>query len=172
MNKITLDKKKSLYIIGSIVLLFAIALTSMKMGSLDISYGEIIKGILKNSTTGNFAIIKDLRFPRVIIAILVGGNLAICGVLLQVVVKNPLADPGITGISAGASLVAILIMVLFPQLNSMKSLLAFGGGLISACLVFSIAYDKGFSPLRIILAGGSYKCHAFCHVININYYKF
>lgn len=153
MNKISLDKKKSLYIIGSIVLLFAIALTSMKMGSLDISYGEIIKGILTNSTTGNFAIIKDLRFPRVIIAILVGGNLAICGVLLQVVVKNPLADPGITGISAGASLVAILIMVLFPQLNSMKSLLAFGGGLISACLVFSIAYDKGFSPLRIILAG-------------------
>ena len=153
MNKITLDKKKSLYIIGSIVLLFAIALTSMKMGSLDISYGEIIKGILTNSTTGNFAIIKDLRFPRVIIAILVGGNLAICGVLLQVVVKNPLADPGITGISAGASLVAILIMVLFPQLNSMKSLLAFSGGLISACLVFSIAYDKGFSPLRIILAG-------------------
>ena len=59
MNKITLDKKKSLYIIGSIVLLFAIALTSMKMGSLDISYGEIIKGILKNSTTGNFATIKD-----------------------------------------------------------------------------------------------------------------
>ena len=136
MNKISLDKKKSLYIIGSIVLLFAIALTSMKMGSLDISYGEIIKGILTNSTTGNFAIIKDLRFPRVII-----------------VVKNPLADPGMTGISAGASLVAILIMVLFPQLNSMKSLLAFGGGLISACLVFSIAYDKGFSPLRIILAG-------------------
>ena len=153
MSKISLDKKKTLYIIASIIFLFFIALTSMKMGSLDISYGEIIKGIFTNSTTGNFAIIKDLRFPRVIIAILVGGNLAICGVLLQVVVKNPLADPGITGISAGASLVAILIMVLFPQFNSMKSLLAFGGGLISACLVFSIAYDKGFSPLRIILAG-------------------
>ena len=70
MSKISLDKKKTLYIIASIIFLFFIALTSMKMGSLDISYGEIIKGIFTNSTTGNFAIIKDLRFPRVIIAIL------------------------------------------------------------------------------------------------------
>ena len=62
MNKITLDKKKSLYIIGSIVLLFAIALTSMKMGSLDISYGEIIKGILKNSTT--FCYYKRFEIPK------------------------------------------------------------------------------------------------------------
>ena len=73
--------------------------------------------------------------------------------LLQVVVKNPLADPGITGISAGASLVAVVVMVLFPSLTGIKPLLAFGGGLVSALLVFLIAYDKGFSPLRIILAG-------------------
>ena len=149
----TLERKKTLYIVASIIFLFFVALTSMKMGSLEISYIELIKGIFTGSNEGNMSIIRELRFPRIIIAILVGGNLAICGVLLQVVVKNPLADPGITGISAGASLVAVLIMVLFPGLNNFKSLLSFGGGLISACLVFSIAYDKGFSPLRIILAG-------------------
>ena len=149
----TLERKKTLYIVASIIFLFFVALTSMKLGSLEISYIELIKGIFTGSNEGNMSIIRELRFPRIIIAILVGGNLAICGVLLQVVVKNPLADPGITGISAGASLVAVLIMVLFPKLNNFKSLLAFGGGLISACLVFSIAYDKGFSPLRIILAG-------------------
>lgn len=153
MNKVELERKKALYIIISIIFLFAVALTSMKLGSLEISYGELLKGIFTNANEGNMAIIRELRFPRIIIAILVGGNLAICGVLLQVVVKNPLADPGITGISAGASLVAVLIMVLFPSLNNLKPVLAFGGGLVSACLVFSIAYDKGFSPLRIILAG-------------------
>ena len=153
MSNKSLDRKKTLYIVASIIFLFAVSLISMKLGSLDISYSELLKGLFTNSSEGNMSIIRELRFPRIIIAILVGGNLAICGVLLQVVVKNPLADPGITGISAGASLVAVLIMVLFPALNNLKSILAFGGGLMSALLVFSIAYDKGFSPLRIILAG-------------------
>lgn len=153
MSNKSLDRKKTLYMVASIIFLFVVSLVSMKLGSLDISYGELIKGIFINLNEGNMSIIRELRFPRIIIAVLVGGNLAICGVLLQVVVKNPLADPGITGISAGASLVAVLIMVLFPGLSNLKPILAFCGGLISALLVFSIAYDKGFSPLRIILAG-------------------
>lgn len=153
MSNKSLDRKKTLYIVASVIFLFIVSLVSMKLGSLDISYGELIKGIFINLNEGNMSIIRELRFPRIIIAVLVGGNLAICGVLLQVVVKNPLADPGITGISAGASLVAVLIMVLFPGLSNLKPILAFCGGLISALLVFSIAYDKGFSPLRIILAG-------------------
>lgn len=148
-----LEWKKTIYIIAALIFLFFVVLTSMKLGSLEISYAELISGIFTGSREGNISIIKELRFPRIIIAILVGGNLAICGVLLQVVVKNPLADPGVTGISAGASLVAVLIMILFPELSNFKSLLAFGGGLASALLVFSIAHDNGFSPLRIILAG-------------------
>lgn len=153
MKSRSFDNKKVGYIfIGIIVLLF-IALTSMKLGSLEISYKELIIEIFKNSNEGSISIIKDLRFPRIIIAILVGANLAICGVLLQVVVKNPLADPGITGISAGASLMAVLVMVLLPSLSNMKIILAFGGGLFSAFLVYFIAYDRGFSPIRIILSG-------------------
>lgn len=147
------ERKKVLYILGALILLFFTAITAMKLGSLEVTYGELLKGVFNNFSDDNLSIIKELRFPRIIIAILVGGNLAVCGVLLQVVVKNPLADPGITGISAGASLVAVLVMVLFPSLTGIKPLLAFGGGLVSALLVFLIAYDKGFSPLRIILAG-------------------
>lgn len=147
------EKRKGLFIISGIFILFFVALTAMKLGSLEISYKELIKGIFTNSNEGNMGIIRDLRFPRIISAIIVGGNLAICGVLLQVVVRNPLADPGITGISAGASLVAVLVMVLFPDLSNIKYLLSFCGGLISAFLVYLIAYDKGFSPLRIILSG-------------------
>lgn len=147
------ERKKALYILGALILLFFTAITAMKLGSLEVTYGELLKGVFNNFSDDNLSIIKELRFPRIIIAILVGGNLAVCGVLLQVVVKNPLADPGITGISAGASLVAVLVMVLFPSLTGIKPLLAFGGGLVSALLVFLIAYDKGFSPLRIILAG-------------------
>ena len=82
MSNKSLDRKKSLYIFASIIFLLAVALISMKLGSLDISYNELIKGIFTNSNEGNMSIIRDLRFPRIIIAILVGGNLAICGVLL------------------------------------------------------------------------------------------
>lgn len=147
------NSKKILYIGISIVLLLIAMLISIKTGSIEISFLELVNGILSNQTDGNIGIIKDLRLPRVLVAIVVGFNLAISGVLLQAVMKNPLADPGITGISSGASLVAIIIMIFIPQLNGVKSILAFGGGLIAAVLVYIIAYDKGFSPLRIVLAG-------------------
>ena len=67
--------------------------------------------------------------------------------------KNPLADPGIIGISSGASLGAIAVMVIFTDLIKYKIIIAFIGGIIAACLVYLIGEDKGFSPVRIILAG-------------------
>ena len=86
-------------------------------------------------------------------AVLIGGNLAVAGALLQTTMKNPLADPGIIGISSGASLGAIAVMVIFTDLIKYKIIIAFIGGIIAACLVYLIGEDKGFSPVRIILAG-------------------
>ena len=87
---------------------------SLKLGSIDISFGELIKGLLSGSNEGNIGIIKDLRMPRVIIAALVGGNLALAGVLLQAVIRNPLADPQVTGISSGACLVSLIFIIFMP----------------------------------------------------------
>ena len=103
--------------------------------------------------SNNFLIIRDLRMPRVLSAVLIGGNLAVAGALLQTTMKNPLADPGIIGISSGASLGAIAVMVIFTDLIKYKIIIAFIGGIIAACLVYLIGEDKGFSPVRIILAG-------------------
>lgn len=152
-NSMSENSKKLMYIGLGLISLVFIMLASMKTGSIEIGFLELISGLFSNETTGNIGIIKDLRLPRVLIAVFVGMNLAVAGVLLQAVMRNPLADPGITGISSGASLVAIIVMVFFPQLNGFKSILAFGGGLIAAILVYSVAYDKGFTPIRIILAG-------------------
>lgn len=149
-----LDKdKKIIFIITSLVFLGFIMLVSMKLGSIEISFNELITGLLSGKTDGNIGIIKDLRLPRVLIAIFIGANLAIAGVLLQAVMKNPLADPGITGISSGASLVAIMVMVFVPELTNLKPLLAFWGGAVAAVLVYGIAYKNGLSPIRIVLAG-------------------
>lgn len=147
------NNKKVLYIaISLIVLLFAI-LTSMKVGSIEISFKELIIGLISGKTDGNIGIIKDLRLPRVLVAVFIGMNLAISGVLLQAVMKNPLADPGITGISSGASLMAIIVMVFVPELSNLKPIAAFLGGGVAAVLVYSIAYKNGLSPIRIVLAG-------------------
>lgn len=95
----------------------------------------------------------DLRFPRIFIAMIGGAAMAVSGVLLQAVMKNPLADPGIVGISSGASFTAVLITAFFPALYFFTLLFAFIGGVAACLLVYSLSWRGGLSPLRIILVG-------------------
>ena len=82
-------------------------LTNQKEGTQTLSDVQLVA----YDNTGNIGIIKDVRLPRILCAVLIGASLGVAGTLLQAVMKNPLPDPGITGISSGASLVAIIIMV-------------------------------------------------------------
>ena len=99
-------------------------------------------------------IIYEIRLPRNLIAVLVGASLSVSGMLLQSVMKNPLADPGITGVSSGASVVAIIILLALPSFSYGLPIASFLGGLIACALVFLLAWkDGGISPSRIILTG-------------------
>lgn len=157
MNKVETynsnSKRKISMILGIAFILTVAVLVSLKIGSIEISFVELIDGLFLGKESENFLIIKDLRLPRILAAVVIGGNLAVSGILLQATMKNPLADPGIIGISSGASLASILVMVLFPALIEYKLIMAFFGGIIAAILVYLIGEDRGFSPLRIILAG-------------------
>lgn len=132
-----------------LVVLFLFAVNT---GSLKVSPAELFKGLFIEYNP-NVATIFDLRFPRILIAMLGGAATAVSGVLLQAVMKNPLADPGIIGISSGASLTAILITAFFPSLFFFTPLFSFIGGMIAFILVYSLSYKDGLSPLRIILVG-------------------
>ena len=147
------SSKKICMILTTVFVLCFTILISLRIGSIDISFKELIDGMFLSKQSNNFLIIRDLRMPRVLSAVLIGGNLAVAGALLQTTMKNPLADPGIIGISSGASLGAIAVMVIFTDLIKYKIIIAFIGGIIAACLVYLIGEDKGFSPVRIILAG-------------------
>ena len=147
------SSKKICMILTTVFVLCFTILISLRIGSIDISFKELIDGMFLSKQSNNFLIIRDLRMPRVLSAVLIGGNLAVAGALLQTTMKNPLADPGIIGISSGASLGAIAVMVIFTDLIKYKFIIAFIGGIIAACLVYLIGEDKGFSPVRIILAG-------------------
>ena len=148
------NKLKSLYIGLSLIVLI-LMIISLKLGSIDISFGELIKGLLSGSNEGNIGIIKDLRMPRVIIAALVGGNLALAGVLLQAVIRNPLADPQVTGISSGACLVSLIFIIFMPTSGSIRPIVGFFGGLVSCIVVYLMAYKKELDTMRIVLAGAA-----------------
>ena len=99
--------------------------------------GDILSGGGDNASR---QILLNIRLPRAIVAALVGMNLAVSGAVLQAVMKNPLADPHIIGISSGAGLAGIFVIVLFPAL-------------LAAACIYILAWKNGIRPLRIVLAG-------------------
>lgn len=145
-------RKKILSFVLTAVALFVLFIFAVNTGSLKVSPSELFSGLFIEYNP-DVATIYDLRFPRIFIAMLGGAATAVSGVLLQSVMKNPLADPGIIGVSSGASLVAVLVTAFFPSLFFLTPMLAFIGGLIAFMLVYSLSWNGGLSPLRIILVG-------------------
>lgn len=152
MSDLISTRKKILSFIITVAGLIVLFLFAVNTGSLKVSSAELFKGLFVEYNP-NVATIFDLRFPRIFIAMLGGAATAVSGVLLQAVMKNPLADPGIIGVSSGASLAAVLITAFFPSLYFFTPLFAFIGGMIAFLLVYSLSYKGGLSPLRIILVG-------------------
>ncbi|WP_290059084.1 FecCD family ABC transporter permease [Paraclostridium bifermentans] len=145
--------KKYLTIGLSLVLLLILLVLLTTIGSVNLSFTEIINALINNDNKMVTTIVYKMRLPRNILAALVGANLAVSGVLLQSVMKNPLADPGITGVSSGASVAAIFILLLLPQYTAILPIAAFIGGAIACILVFLMAYKNGLKAGRIVLAG-------------------
>jgi len=135
-----------------LMLLPVVTLYSATTGSIDVTPLELIKGLF-TGTNENIAIIKDLRFPRIIIALFAGAALAVSGVLLQAVMRNPLAEPGIIGVSSGAGFFTLLVLTFFPTLFFYTPLFAFIGGAIAFILVYTFSWKSGLNPLRMILIG-------------------
>lgn len=144
--------RKTIAFVITILALGLLFLFAVNTGSLKVTPGELFSGLFLQYDETVRAIY-DLRFPRIFIAMLGGAAMAVSGVLLQAVMKNPLADPGIIGISSGASLIAVLVAAFLPQLFPIAPLLSFFGGLLAFVLVYSLSFKGGLSPIRIILVG-------------------
>ncbi|WP_053955612.1 FecCD family ABC transporter permease [Inediibacterium massiliense] len=147
------EKRKIWIIFFSLILLILLIIATIGVGSVDLSIREIIDTFLGKGDEINASIIMDMRLPRIILAVFVGASLSISGALLQSVMRNPLADPGITGVSSGGSLAAILMMLYFPQFYRLLPLMAFLGAILACTLVFILSWDNGIKPIRVILSG-------------------
>lgn len=149
----SLSRNKYAYIALSVFVLMFIILLSIRMGSVEFSYSKIFSILFSSEMNSSKNVLLNIRLPRIVIAAIVGANLSVSGALLQAVMQNPLADPGLTGVSAGSSLAAIIIMLLFPQYSYLVPMAAFLGGTVACALVYSLAWKNGIKPVRIILAG-------------------
>lgn len=142
----------------ALVLLFFLMLAlvggivSMMMGSVEIPLQEILDALAGAGGT-HAQILWNIRLPRTLVAALVGIDLALAGTILQAIMKNPLADPHIIGISSGAGLMGILVLLLFPEHSELVTSAAFVGAMGAAVLIYLLAWKNGIQPIRIILAG-------------------
>ncbi|MBD2110285.1 MULTISPECIES: FecCD family ABC transporter permease [Cyanophyceae] len=142
-----------------LVALLLVALLSLvfnvSQGEYPLPPLEVVKTILGFSANPDYAfVVNTLRLPRALVALLVGMGLAVAGAILQGITRNPLAAPEIVGINSGASLVAVALIVLFPQVTTgWLPIAAFSGGLGAAIAIYLLAWNGGSSPIRLILVG-------------------
>ncbi len=128
-------------------------LCSILNGAVAIPLSEFENIIFNNKSGAHGQILLNIRLPRAIVAALVGMNLAVAGAVLQGVMRNPLADPHIIGISAGAGLTGCIVIAVFPEAEYMITPAAFAGAMLAAVCIYILAWKNGIRPMRIILAG-------------------
>lgn len=141
----------------AVVVLVVAGVASLAIGSRDIAVPVVLDALISGSRAGSDAVVVlDSRLPRTLIALAAGSSLALAGALVQAVTRNPLADPGLLGVTSGAAFaVAIAVGVLGVGSALGYIWFAFGGALVATVVVYVIgsAGRGGGDPLRLILAG-------------------
>ncbi|ANY68113.1 iron-dicitrate transporter subunit FecD [Paenibacillus sp. BIHB 4019] len=136
-------------------------LLNIAVGDTPISMGEIMKIMFGRGDAEASYVIWQYRMPRLLLALLVGASLAVSGVIVQAVMRNPLAAPDTLGITGGAGLAAVAITLLMPlSAPLVLTISAFIGGLAAAAAVYMLAYRTGIIPVRLMLVGIAIS--AFC----------
>ncbi|WP_165063851.1 FecCD family ABC transporter permease [Marisediminicola senii] len=145
------------WLVAVLALLVALSLLSLAIGSRDVTLADIVAGLGGSvDTLGEASVVK--RVPRTVLAVIVGAALGLAGAVMQGVTRNPLADPGILGVNAGASL-AVVIGIAWFGLASATGYIwtAIVGAAVAAVFVYSVGSlgRGGATPLKLALAGAA-----------------
>ncbi|GAA0720093.1 iron complex transport system permease protein [Halorubrum trapanicum] len=160
-------------VLGSLAVLVVSTLAQVSFGTYQLTLGEAWRTVLDpsvifsvrawetfllgRSLPAEFGrqtlVVWNIRLPRILVGVLVGANLAVSGAIFQAITRNELASPYILGISQGAGLVIIVVLMFFPAMASALPILASIGGAVAFVLVYAIAWKSGASPVRLVLAG-------------------
>lgn len=150
-------------VIVALAIILLASYISLTNGTFDMTVADVVKTLLRiDSTPEHDLVIFDFRLPRIVIALLLGLGLGVAGAVIQGIVRNPLADPGMLGINSGAGTAVVLFMFLFQgtvagaSFSSIMMMPLFGlvGGLITAAIIFLFTIEKGrLDSQRLILVG-------------------
>lgn len=146
--------------VSGLLLLAVIAavLLSVNSGYAKLPYGQVLFSLFHPNHPEASVVLLQIRLPRILLAILCGMGLALSGCTLQAVTGNPLADPGILGINAGAGFTVMLFLTLFPSLHIsamlFQPLFAMAGGLFAAVILYGFAKRNGKLRPSYLLLGG------------------
>ena len=153
-------------LIAGFIFLMMMFMIAMVFGAADTTMKDVWLALTTNVNTDATLVLREIRFPREVAAILVGAALSVAGAIMQGLTRNPLADPGLLGLTAGANAALAIALFVFPSINYFGLMIGcFIGAAIGTLMVFSLGFIKkgGFSPLRIVLAGAAVT--AFLHAI-------
>lgn len=148
-------------VIGGLVLLVLVGAISVGRGEYPIALGDVLRVLAGGGSRGETFVITELRLPRVLCGVLVGAALGVAGAITQGVARNPLTSPDVLGVTDGAGVAALVVLVLAGTGGSAVGLLAavglpvaaLLGGVAAAVLVVGLAYRRGLDPFRFILVG-------------------
>ncbi|MCA1022835.1 iron chelate uptake ABC transporter family permease subunit [Halobacillus litoralis] len=160
------------FIIGIAVLILSF-FAAMTFGAAETTFKQAWVSMTTGSLDSTTTMLREIRLPREIAAALVGAALAVSGAIMQGLTRNPLADPGLLGLTAGANAALAVTLAFFPSANYMGIMLAcFIGAAVGVVLVFGIGSAKrgGFSPFRIVLAGAAISAFLFAVAEGISLY--
>ena len=146
-----------LWIAILIALLIGVSVFSLCVGAVGIPFKKIVKIIFEGRGTTEYSILFDIRFPRIILGLAIGGALSLAGVILQGMFRNPLVEPYTLGISGGAALgVCLNIVLRIYQIFGVLTLPVFGfsGAVLVILLVYSLSIKRGVLKMQGLLLTG------------------
>ena len=151
------QRKRYRGLIGGVALLMLMSVLSLTLGSRSIDLAQVLDALRHYDRHNDLhLIVREMRVPRTLVAILAGLALGVAGAIMQAVTRNPLAEPGLLGINAGAALAVIIGAVAFHVVTPLAYVwFAFIGAGLAGIAVFIIghAHSSGNNPVRLVLAG-------------------
>ena len=142
----------------SFVVLMVVVVLALGYGAANTSFQDLYEAVIGRSGGPYYDVLREIRLPRVIAAFFVGAALAVAGAIMQGMTRNPLADPGLLGLTSGATLALTLVLAFIPGITFLMLMFSsFIGAMIGMLLVFGIGITSrnGLSPLKLVLAGAA-----------------
>ncbi|WP_339160770.1 iron ABC transporter permease [Siminovitchia sp. FSL W7-1587] len=160
-------------LLAGILILICVFMAAMVLGAADITVKDVWLALMSNEKSEQTSVILNIRLPREVGASFVGAALAVSGAIMQGMTRNPLADPGLLGITAGANAALAITIVWMPSTNYVGVMIGcLLGAAVGAMMVFGLGAAKkgGFSPFRLVLAGAAVSAFLYAIAEGIGIY--